>query len=101
MIIYNVTVNVDTDVSGEWLQWMKEVHIPEVMQCGIFTDHRMVRVLTDDDEGGITFAIQYTCADMDAYNNYRDNFAPALQQKTQAKYGEKLMAFRTLLQTID
>jgi hypothetical protein len=31
MIVYNVTVNIDGAVEQEWLKWMKEVHIPEVL----------------------------------------------------------------------
>ena len=61
MIIYNVTLNVDQEVHEEWLNWMKEIHIPDVMATGLFLDNRLCRVLVDD-EGGITYAIQYTCA---------------------------------------
>ena len=36
MIIYNVTVNVDEDVLSQWLRWMSENHIPDVMKTGLF-----------------------------------------------------------------
>ena len=36
MYIYNVTVNVSDDVHIEWLKWMKETHIPDVMKTGCF-----------------------------------------------------------------
>lgn len=101
MIIYNVTVNVDNDIREEWLQWMRETHIPDVMQRGIFSESRMVRVLADEDSGGTTYAIQYTCANMEAYENYRDNHSPGLQKITRDKYGDKIVAFRTLLETLD
>ncbi len=81
MIIYNVTINVDTDVHAEWLRWMKETHIPDVMATGLFLDSRICRVLADD-EGGITYAVQYTCADMATYERYRDEHAPRLQAET-------------------
>lgn len=97
MIVYNVTVNVDTDVHAAWLAWMKEEHIPEVMATGLFVESRMFRVLADD-EGGITYAIQYTAADMAHYERYRDEHAPRLQAKTQERYGGKFAAFRTLLE---
>lgn len=97
MILYNVTVNIDTDVEQEWLVWMKEIHIPEVMATGLFLESRMFRVLADD-EGGITYAVQYSCADMAHYERYRDEHAPRLQAKTQEKYGGKFAAFRTLLE---
>lgn len=99
MIVYNVTINVDTEVHQEWLQWMKETHVPDVMATGLFLDNRICRVLADDD-GGITYAVQYTCADMATYERYRDEHAPRLQAETQKRYGAKFATFRTLLEVM-
>lgn len=99
MIIYNVTVNVDVDVHEQWLEWMKQTHIPEVMATGMFLDNRLCRVLADD-EGGITYAIQYTCADMATYERYRSEHAPRLQAETQKLYAGRFAAFRTLLEVL-
>ena len=99
MIIYNVTLNVDTDVHLAWLHWMKVTHIPDVMATGLFLDSRIFRVLADD-EGGITYAVQYTCADMATYERYRDEHAPRLQAETQKHYGGRFAAFRTLLEVL-
>lgn len=99
MIIYNVTLNVDEDVHEEWLAWMKTTHIPEVMATGLFLDNRICRVLADD-EGGITYAVQYTCADMATYEHYKSEHAPRLQAETQKRYGGRFAAFRTLLEVL-
>ena len=32
MIIYNVTISIDKEVENHWLDWMKNTHIPDVMQ---------------------------------------------------------------------
>jgi hypothetical protein len=100
MIIYNVTVNINHEVHDEWLQWMKEVHIPDVMKTGMFTDSRMLKLLGDEESGGTTYAIQYTCATMDDYERYKKEFAPALQKEVADKYKDKFVAFRTLLETV-
>ncbi len=100
MIIYNVTVNIENDVHDEWLKWMQEIHIPEVMDKGIFKESRMFRVLADEDSGGTTYAIKYTCNNMEEYEKYRDEFAPALQKAVADKYADKFVAFRTLLETV-
>jgi hypothetical protein len=99
MIVYNVTVNIDSDVHDAWLRWMKETHIPDVMATGLFVESRMHRVLADDD-GGATYAIQYTAADMDHYERYRDEHAPRLQADAQARFGGRFVAFRTLLEVV-
>lgn len=100
MIIYNVTLNVDTDVAEKWLSWMKETHIPEVMRTGMFIDYRLCRVLAEE-EGGLTYAVQYTCKDMSTYEKYRDECAPALQAETARVFGGKFVAFRTLLEVVE
>ena len=100
MIIYNVTVNISHDVHDEWLKWMKEVHIPDVMKTGIFTENRMLKLLGDEDSGGTTYAIQYSCANMNDYERYKTDFAPALQKEVIDKYKDKFVAFRTLLETV-
>jgi len=100
MIIYNVTININHDVHDEWLKWMQQSHIPEVMSTGLFTESKMLRLIGDEDSGGTTYAIQYTCASMDDYDKYRLEFAPALQKQTQEKFKDKFVAFRTLLETV-
>jgi len=99
MIVYNVTVNIDDDVHDEWLDWMINTHIPEVMATGKFTEYRVCRILSrQEDETGQTYSIQYIAKDMTDYEDYQRDHAPALQQKTSEKYGEKFVAFRTLME---
>lgn len=99
MIVYNVTINVDAEVATEWLHWMKTVHIPDVMATGMFLDNRICRILAEED-GGLTYAIQYTAADMATYERYKAEHAPRLQAETQKHYGGKFVAFRTLLEVV-
>jgi hypothetical protein len=101
MIIYNVTINIADEVHQEWLEWMKTVHIPEVMQTGYFTDSKMLRLLTESAEAeGTTYAIQYTCKTMADLESYQKNAAPALQAKTNEKYKGKFVAFRSILEVV-
>lgn len=99
MIIYNVTVIIEEAVEQEWLEWMKESHIPDVMKTGYFLDNRICRILAEA-EGGISYAVQYTCANMKDLEDYQENHAPALQKEHTDKYNGKFAAFRTLLEVI-
>lgn len=100
MFIYNVTVNLSDDIHTEWLSWMKNIHIPDVMKTGCFIDNKLVKVLYVQDEGH-TYSIQYTFLDMEDIENYNKNFAPKLQAEHAQKFKDKYAAFRTLLQIID
>jgi len=99
MIIYNVTVNIDHDAHDAWVAWMQQEHIPEVMATGHFLESRMCQVMADD-EGGKTYAIQYTAADMEQYERYRDTHASRLQAAANERFGGRFAAFRTLLHVV-
>jgi len=64
MYIYNVTVNIDNSAHDEWLQWMKETHIPEVMSTGMFLSNRILQVMVEE-ESGTTYSIQYEVKDLE------------------------------------
>lgn len=101
MIIYNVTINVESDIHDEWLHWMKEKHIPDVMNTGKFMEYKICKILTKQEgETGETYAIQYTCKNMQDYEDYQKNFAPQLQAEHSERYKNKFVAFRTLLELI-
>jgi hypothetical protein len=99
MIIYNVTVNIEHDVHDEWLKWMKTEHIPDVMKTGFFIEHKICKVLVDEEQG-TTYSIQYTAPDMQALETYQRDHAPRLQKEHSDRFANKFVAFRTLLEIV-
>ena len=100
MIVYSVTVNIEDEIHEEWLAWMKNKHIPDVMNTGFFTEYRMLKVISrQEGEQGVSYNIQYTCPSMAELHKYQVEFAPKLQKDVSDKYEGKFVAFRTLLET--
>lgn len=101
MILYNVTIMVDSVASGDWLDWMRTQHIPDVMSTGYFVSHRLCRLLQPEPEQDtVTFAVQYYCSSIDKLNEYLVEAAPALRDKHTQRYGNKAQAFRTVLEIL-
>jgi hypothetical protein len=100
MFIYNITTKVDHAILNEWLQWQKEIHIPEIMSTGLFHEHRFFQLLEHDEEEGKTFVIQFVTSTKINYDKYLHDFAPQLQNKSLAKWGGRVISFRTLLQNV-
>ncbi|MEI6487373.1 MAG: DUF4286 family protein [Bacteroidota bacterium] len=99
MIIYNVTVNIENDVREEWLNWMKEIHVPDVMRTGYFVENKICKVLVDEEQG-TTYSIQYTCVNMKDLEEYQREHAPRLQKEHAEKFANKFVSFRTLLEIV-
>jgi len=100
MLIYNVTTGVDKKIEQEWLVWMKEVHIPDVMKTKMFLGYRMYRVLTAAEDETVSYAIQYQAKSITQIEGYLDKFAPALREDVKKKFGDKAVSFRTLLEEV-
>jgi len=96
MYIYNVTVNIEDSVHDEWLQWMKESHIPDVLETGLFLRNRISQVMVEE-ESGTTYSIQYDVKDMETLKLYQQVYAPKLQAEHTEKFKDKFVAFRTIL----
>ncbi|MCW3082071.1 DUF4286 family protein [Segetibacter sp.] len=101
MIIYNVTIKVDWSIATDWEKWMKEEHIPELLETGCFDKHQLVRLLQVDETEGPTYAAQYYAASLTKYDYYLQHHAPALRKKVSEKWGQKCVDFRTLMQVVD
>jgi hypothetical protein len=99
-VIYNVTVNVSEEIHDEWLSWMRQSHIPEVLACGLFKRALLMRVHAFE-QGGLTYAAQYTAGSMADYERYLKDFAPKLRAQTEALYGDQVHAFRTMLEVLE
>jgi hypothetical protein len=100
MIIYNVTIKVDTSISPGWFSWMKEEHIPDVIGTGCFTEYKMFRLLEVDDSEGATYVVQYFAESLEKYKGYIDQYANTLRKKLIDKWGDRVIAFRTLMELV-
>jgi hypothetical protein len=99
MIIYNVTTIIEDDVHEAYIQYMKNVHMPEVMATGKFVDCHLLR-LTDPVNEGITYCAQYVTDETDKLTDYRENYSPKLQQSIQSKFANKFVSFRSVLEKV-
>ncbi|QNN41284.1 DUF4286 family protein [Pedobacter roseus] len=99
MFLYNVTLILEDAAAEEWLQWMQDVHIPEVMATGMFVSNRLLKVVDSPNEG-VTYCAQYVAETLEQYNKYQEEFAPALQAELNEKYKNRFVAYRSLMEFV-
>ena len=100
MYIYNVTTKVNWGICDEWLKWMREEHLQEVVNTGCFYKSTLLRILETDEEEGPTFAAQYYATEKKDYLLYLEQFAPLLRQKAVLKWGDNIISFRSVMETV-
>jgi hypothetical protein len=101
MILYNVTIKVHHSIQQDWLVWLKDVHVPEIIATECFTHFKILRLLEIDETEGPTYAIQYFAESKSLYNRYIEKYALGMRTKSFEKWGDKFIAFRSVMQIVD
>jgi hypothetical protein len=99
MLLYNVTTIIEDSSADRWLQWMQEIHIPQVMQTGLFVSHRLLKVIDSPNEG-VTYCTQYIAENMVNYLEYQDKFAPTFQAEVNENFKNQQVSFTSLMEYI-
>ena len=101
MIIYNVTTHVSHSISDVWVEWMKHKHIPEIMNTDCFLKYQFVRLLDTDETEGITYAVQFFAENKKSCDKYIELFAPKVRVDALKSWGNKTIAFRSLMEVVE
>jgi hypothetical protein len=101
VIIYGVSIAIEKSAHDDWLKYMKEVHIPDVMRTKCFKKCVLSRVLEPASKPGfIVYAIQYSCASFQDYERYRNEFAARLQAEHTQRFAGKFDAAREVTEVM-
>jgi len=100
MILYNVTININHGREKEWLGWMVNQHIPEVMKTGMFSSFNIYRLLVEDQSGGTNYSIQYAAESLAHVEKYLQEYAPVLMSVHNTKFRDEHAAYRTVMEKV-
>lgn len=99
MVIYNVTINIEESIEQQWLTWIQEEHIPDMLATGKFVKALLTKVLVEEEMGGVTYSVQYNCPSKEVLESYYKEDAERLRSESK-RFAGKFVAFRTELEVI-
>ena len=100
MIVYNETFVIDEDIHTNWLNWMKENHIPKVLETGDFQSSQILKVLNSPNEG-VTYCIQYFTDDVDKYEHFMLYHMNPMHITHNQAFENKFVLFNTLMEQMN
>ena len=101
MIIYNVTIKVHSAILQQWLIWLKEEHIPAILNTGCFTQSNVLQLLETDESEGPTYALQFHAESKAQYNRYVELFSGGIRKISYEKWGDQFIAFSSVMQVVN
>ena len=100
MYIYSVTTNIEESIHDEWLKWMKEKHIPDMLSTGKFSYAKMSQVMIEEEMGGITYSVQYVTDSKETLDKFYIEDEPEFHREALGLFADKMLSFRTELEVI-
>lgn len=100
MLVYNETIIIEENSYMEWLEWMKNVHIPAIMATGYFESYKILNVVDSPNEG-VTSCVQYYTATSENFNKFYNQHFNKFQSLHQQRYENRFVMYNTLMEVID
>ncbi len=101
MIIFNTTYSVSDKVYGSFLKWVKEKHVPGMINSGYFSESVVTRVLSDEIDEGSAISIQLKADSIDAVNQWKSEYGDLFQMEISSLFSVEVLYFSTFLEVID
>ena len=101
MILYNVTISIENACHDEWLNWMRNRHVPDIMATGFFVKKAILRLLNEEDNGNVTYAFQYYLRNLTDLEDYQNTYETILWAEYQQRYRDRYVSFRTVLEVLE
>jgi len=99
-VLYRVTIEVDTSVADEWLAWMREVHVPDVLREPGFSRAVIAREKKNDGGTDVRFVIDYDVEGVEEMRRYFAEGAARLRAEHEARFGGRARASRQVLEVL-
>ena len=100
MIVYNTTYHVDCDISGEFLDWLREYYLPRALESKQVSNPRLMRLMGHN-EGGACFALQLEASTLGELQRWNQAVGKILHEEMTSRFGNKVAGFATFMENID
>jgi len=101
MLIFNTTYLVSDKVHEAWLAWIREQHIPFMLESSYFTQPQVARVITSAKQEGTSFSVQFHIEDMHTLKLWNKEYSLLFQENCSRQFGTEVIFFTTTLELVD
>lgn len=100
MIIYNTTYTLDAAIQYEWTYWVRTDYLSVILETGLVTATRVLRLISDVGQQGVVYTIQLEFSDLSAYETFSADFIDLFYGRMAFRFGTKLASFSTVLEEV-
>ena len=101
MLIFNTTYLVSDKAHGAWLKWIRDQHIPFMLDSTYFSHPQVARVITSAGQEGTSFSVQFRVNDMRTLKMWNREFSAIFKENCSQEFGTEVIFFTTVLELVE
>lgn len=101
MLILNTTFLVSDKVQNQWLNWVREQHIPFMLSTKYFINPQIAKILSHDTADGTSYSVQFQINNRETLEKWQREFAGKFEQNCNQIFGNEALFFSTILELVD
>lgn len=100
MYIINITFLVSDAASAKWITWLRNEHIPGITATGLFHTPQLTKVLSQEQDGGVSYAVQYRSNNVDNIELWHHKYEQTIKAQCHTLFGDEVLFFSTILEVL-
>lgn len=100
MYIIAYSFKVNTEIQAKWLEWVKQVFIPQHLATQLFLDFKLTRVLDRSSEDGQTYSIQFTAQSLGLLQKFSAQYSSTILKEHHQQFAGQYVSFQTVMEVI-
>lgn len=101
MLVYNTTYQVNIEDARNFVIWIHQCYIPNVIEFGQLKKPRLSRIISHKEEGSECFSLQFEVESSARLHHWYNKQGAQLNKELIDLFKEKVVAFTTLMDIID
>ncbi|HLP04066.1 MAG TPA: DUF4286 family protein [Paludibacter sp.] len=101
MLIYNTTYLVSDQEHNNFLKWIREEHIPFMLESTYFSKPQMTRIITGSEQEGTSFSVQFHVNNLQTLKLWNQKYSTLFQENCSKKFGTEVLFFTTIMELIE
>lgn len=97
--LYNVTMQVNKQMENQYMEWLQQLYIPEVMDSGFFTKYQLLKIISDAPED-TTYAVQFITPSIEKFQEFENQFLDRMLGFIVEIWNNEVLYFTTSMEIV-
>ncbi len=100
MYIIAYSFKVNDEIQTKWLDWIKQVFIPQHLATQLFQDFKLTRILDYGSEDGQTYSIQLSTESLAHLQKFSAQYSSTILNEHHQQFAGQYVSFQTVMEVI-